>query len=239
MLAVGVDPPAELVAVGERVVVARCDPGSKTAVLTEREHLRTVLARDLGGVVGRSVVDHEHVDVRQLGVKLFENVRKVRLLVPGRDEHERASGSRHGARLHDIRGASCNRRRPLRSRTWSTWEEPTFADVLEARRWIAPYLAPTPLYAYPLLDEVVGADVFVKHENHQPVGAFKVRGGVNLVGQLDRAERERGVFGASTGNHGQSIAYAARLFGVQRDDLRARGGEPREGRLDARASGQR
>ena len=97
----------------------------------------------------------------------------------------------------------------------AAWEEPTFADVLEARRWIAPYLAPTPLYAYPLLDEVVGTEVFVKHENHQPVGAFKVRGGVNLVGQLDRAERERGVFGASTGNHGQSIAYAARLFGVQ------------------------
>jgi threonine dehydratase len=91
---------------------------------------------------------------------------------------------------------------------------PTLADVLDARRRIAPYLRPTPLYGYGALDEVVGAEVFVKHENHQPVGAFKVRGGVNLVSQLDEQERERGVIAASTGNHGQSIAYAARLFGV-------------------------
>jgi threonine dehydratase len=91
---------------------------------------------------------------------------------------------------------------------------PTFADVLEARRRIAPHLRPTPLYRYPGLDALVGTTVFVKHENHQPVGAFKVRGGVNLVSQLNAEERERGVIAASTGNHGQSIAYAARLFGV-------------------------
>jgi threonine dehydratase len=60
----------------------------------------------------------------------------------------------------------------------------------------------------------VGTDVVVKHENHQPVGAFKVRGGVNLVSQLSAEERRRGVIAASTGNHGQSIAYAAHLFGV-------------------------
>ena len=54
----------------------------------------------------------------------------------------------------------------------------------------------------------------MKHENHQPTGAFKVRGGVNLVSQLSAAERERGLVCASTGNHGQSIAYAAELFGV-------------------------
>jgi threonine dehydratase len=93
-------------------------------------------------------------------------------------------------------------------------EAPTFADVLDARRRIAPYLRPTPLYRYPALDELLGAAVFVKHENHQPVGAFKVRGGVNLVSQLSSDESERGVVTASTGNHGQSIAYAARLFGV-------------------------
>src|SRR3954468_10120773 len=92
---------------------------------------------------------------------------------------------------------------------------PTFADVLEARRRIAPHLRPTPLYRYPALDELVGAEVHVKHENHQPIGAFKVRGGVNLVSQLSADERERGVIAASTGNHGQSIAYAARLFGVR------------------------
>jgi threonine dehydratase len=60
----------------------------------------------------------------------------------------------------------------------------------------------------------VGAEVWVKHENHQPTGAFKVRGGVNLVSQLSDEERERGLVCASTGNHGQSIAYAAGLFGV-------------------------
>jgi len=54
-----------------------------------------------------------------------------------------------------------------------------------------------------------------KHENYQPIGAFKVRGGVNLISQLSPGERERGVIAASTGNHGQSVAYAARLFGVK------------------------
>ena len=92
---------------------------------------------------------------------------------------------------------------------------PTLADVLEARRSIAPHLRPTPLYGYASLDELLGTEVFVKHENHQPVGAFKVRGGVNLVSRLTPDERRRGVIAASTGNHGQSIAFAARLFGVQ------------------------
>ena len=95
------------------------------------------------------------------------------------------------------------------------WEFPTLADVYEARLRIAPHLRPTPLYGYPALDELVGTEVLVKHENHQPIGAFKVRGGVNLVAQLSADERERGVVTASTGNHGQSIAYAARLFGVR------------------------
>jgi threonine dehydratase len=94
------------------------------------------------------------------------------------------------------------------------WAPPTIADVLEAKRRIAPYLRPTPLYRYAGIDELLGTEVFVKHENHQPVGAFKVRGGVNLISQLPTEERERGVISASTGNHGQSIAYAARLFGV-------------------------
>ena len=95
------------------------------------------------------------------------------------------------------------------------WQVPTLADVLEARRRISPHLRPTPLYGYATLNELLDAEVFVKHENHQPVGAFKVRGGVNLVSQLNAEERERGVIAASTGNHGQSLAYAARLFGVE------------------------
>jgi threonine dehydratase len=96
----------------------------------------------------------------------------------------------------------------------ATLPVPTFADVLQARRRIAPYLRPTPLFPYAALSELVGTQVWVKHENHQPVGAFKVRGGVNLVAQLSAEERERGVIAASTGNHGQSIGYAAGLFGV-------------------------
>jgi threonine dehydratase len=92
---------------------------------------------------------------------------------------------------------------------------PDLADVLAARQRIAPYLRPTPLYRYPALDALTGVQVWVKHENHQPVGAFKVRGGVNLVSQLSADERRRGVIAASTGNHGQSVAYAADLFGVR------------------------
>lgn len=96
----------------------------------------------------------------------------------------------------------------------TTWEIPGFADVLAARRRIAPHLPRTPLFRYPQLDELVGTEVHVKHENHQPVGAFKVRGGVNLVAQLSDDERERGLIASSTGNHGQSLAFAGRLFGV-------------------------
>jgi threonine dehydratase len=92
---------------------------------------------------------------------------------------------------------------------------PTFKDVLAASRRIAPYLRPTPLYRYAPLDELLGAAVWVKHENYQPVGAFKIRGGVNLIASLDEEEKRRGVVTASTGNHGQSIAFAARLFGVK------------------------
>jgi threonine dehydratase len=93
-------------------------------------------------------------------------------------------------------------------------QTPEFRDVLLAQRQIRPYLPRTPLHSYPALNDLIGAEVYVKHENYQPVGAFKVRGGVNLISQLSPAERERGVIAASTGNHGQSVAYAARLFGV-------------------------
>ncbi|HEM62212.1 MAG TPA: threonine/serine dehydratase [Chloroflexi bacterium] len=97
----------------------------------------------------------------------------------------------------------------------SSLQPPTFQDVLAARKRIAPYLRPTTLYRYPLLDELIGGEAWVKHENHQPVGAFKVRGGVNLAAQLTADERKRGLITASTGNHGQSVAYGARLFGVR------------------------
>ncbi len=92
---------------------------------------------------------------------------------------------------------------------------PDFRDVLDAQRQIRPYLARTPLHTYPAVNELIGAEVFIKQENYQPVGAFKVRGGINLVSRLSPEERARGVITASTGNHGQSVAYAARLFGVR------------------------
>lgn len=92
---------------------------------------------------------------------------------------------------------------------------PEFIDILAARKRIAPYLARTPLHRYAALDELLGCAAFVKHENHQPVGVFKIRGAVNLISAMTAQERARGVVTASTGNHGQSIAYAARLFGVR------------------------
>ena len=92
---------------------------------------------------------------------------------------------------------------------------PTFQDILRAKQIISRYLPRTPLHCYPALDQLIGARVYVKHENYQPIGAFKVRGGINLMSQLPAEERARGVIAASTGNHGQSVAYAAREFGVR------------------------
>jgi threonine dehydratase len=91
---------------------------------------------------------------------------------------------------------------------------PTMADVAAARDVIAAYLQPTPLLSTPALDELLGCRIYLKCENLQPIGAFKVRGGLFLMSQLTPEERARGVVTASTGNHGQSIAYAAREFGV-------------------------
>ncbi|MBX3053040.1 MAG: pyridoxal-phosphate dependent enzyme [Caldilineaceae bacterium] len=103
---------------------------------------------------------------------------------------------------------------------------PTFTDVLAARRVINRYLRPTPLHSYPLLDELVGAQVWVKHENYQPIGAFKVRGGIAFMAQLPAEQRALGVATASTGNHGQSVAYAARLFGVKAVIVAPEGANP-------------
>jgi threonine dehydratase len=96
----------------------------------------------------------------------------------------------------------------------TTLAAPTLEDVLKARRQIAPYLRPSPLLRQLALDRLTGTETWVKHENHNPTAAFKIRGGVNLVSQLSPEERKRGVIAASTGNHGQSVAYAAKLFGV-------------------------
>jgi threonine dehydratase len=90
---------------------------------------------------------------------------------------------------------------------------PTLQDVYAARTRVYRVVRPTPLIRHPLLDAETGLEIFVKHENHNPTCAFKVRGGLNLVGQLSPDER-RGVITATTGNHGQSIALACQREGV-------------------------
>jgi threonine dehydratase len=96
-----------------------------------------------------------------------------------------------------------------------TWQmtAPTLADIYAARPRVSRVVRPSPLMRHPLLAQELGLDIRVKHENHNPTGAFKVRGGVNLVASLS-AEDRRGVVTATTGNHGQSIALACQREGV-------------------------
>ncbi|NCF69002.1 MAG: pyridoxal-phosphate dependent enzyme [Chloroflexi bacterium] len=103
---------------------------------------------------------------------------------------------------------------------------PTLHDIISARPHVNRFLKPTPLYHYATLSELVGAQVWIKHENHQPIGAFKVRGGLNLAANLDLAARRAGLFTASTGNHGQSIAFAARAFGIKATIAAPEGANP-------------
>jgi threonine dehydratase len=92
----------------------------------------------------------------------------------------------------------------------------TFHDVEAAHDRIARYLSPTPFRRYPRLAALVGHDIdlFVKHENHQPTNSFKIRNGLSFMTALDADERRRGVVAASTGNHGQGIAFGGQLAGV-------------------------
>jgi threonine dehydratase len=91
----------------------------------------------------------------------------------------------------------------------------TVQDILKARQVVSRYLAPTPVLKPDLLREQLGFEVVLKCENLQPIGAFKLRGGVYFMSRLSEQERARGVVSASTGNHAQSIAYAAKLFGAR------------------------
>jgi threonine dehydratase len=91
---------------------------------------------------------------------------------------------------------------------------PALADVYAARERVYRVVRPTPLMRHPLLAAELGIDhLYVKHENHNPTGAFKIRGGLNLIGSLSPDER-RGVITATTGNHGQSIALSCQREGV-------------------------
>lgn len=97
----------------------------------------------------------------------------------------------------------------------ATHSWPSLQDVEAARPRVYASMQPSPMLRHPLLDEWLGCEAWVKHENHNPTGAFKIRGGLNLLAQLSADDRRRGVISASTGNHGQSIAFASRLHGVR------------------------
>ena len=107
---------------------------------------------------------------------------------------------------------------------------PTYDDVLEALPRVHAVLQPTLLRNWPGLSDALGFDLHLKHENHQPVGAFKVRGGINLVGTLSEGERNAGIIGVSTGNHGQSLAFAAKHFGVRCTIVVPKGNNPDKNR---------
>src|SRR4051812_23339389 len=92
----------------------------------------------------------------------------------------------------------------------------TIADVLQARERIRAALPPTPFRGYAPLDEYVGYGirVLVKHENHQPTQAFKVRNALAALTALSEEERKRGVVAATRGNHGQALAWAGKMVGA-------------------------
>jgi threonine dehydratase len=92
---------------------------------------------------------------------------------------------------------------------------PTHADVVRALPIVRQHLRPTALLEWPSLSALLGFRFLVKHENHNPTCAFKVRGGIHLVSRLSEDEKRRGIIGCTTGNHGQSLAYACRVFGVR------------------------
>lgn len=93
--------------------------------------------------------------------------------------------------------------------------EPTFVDVLMARRRLSPHLPPTPFHESLALGEMLGLRLWIKYENHQPTVAFKVRGTLNRMLNLSDQERAQGVVTASAGNHGQGVSWSAGLLGVR------------------------
>ena len=103
----------------------------------------------------------------------------------------------------------------------------SIAEFDAAARLIAPHVPPTPQYAWPLLAEALGVETWVKHENHTPTGAFKVRGGLVFVERLKRERPEiRGLVSATRGNHGQSLAFAARAHGLSATIVVPHGNSP-------------
>jgi threonine dehydratase len=106
------------------------------------------------------------------------------------------------------------------------FHRPTLIDVYKAKITIRPHVTRTPLYHYPTLSNVLGCEIYVKHENHQPIGAFKIRNGVNFYVTMADEVREAGVVTVSTGNHGQSAAYGGRITGVRTCVVMPEGANP-------------
>ena len=97
-----------------------------------------------------------------------------------------------------------------------SFQLPTLDEMESAARLVYAHMPATPQYRWPLLEQAAGTEVWVKHENHTPVGAFKIRGGIVYLDELRRREPGcAGVVGATRGNHGQSMGFAARLAGVK------------------------
>jgi threonine dehydratase len=101
----------------------------------------------------------------------------------------------------------------------------SLGQAMRARAAIKPYLAPVPLRHYPSLDRALGAEVYVKHENFNPTGSFKIRGGINVMHHL-KAGGVKGVVTYSTGNHGSSVATSAEMFGLEAVVVVPRGSNP-------------
>ena len=91
----------------------------------------------------------------------------------------------------------------------------TLEDVRRAELTIRPHLAPTPLLSHPLLSELLGCNAFVKLENIQQIGAFKIRGAINLLATMGEIERRKGIVTATRGNYGAALAQACSMYGVK------------------------
>lgn len=108
---------------------------------------------------------------------------------------------------------------------------PSLAQLETAAALVRTVMPPTPQYCWPLLSRRVGAELWVKHENHTPIGAFKLRGGLVYLDDLRRADPGiAGVISATTGNHGQSIAYAATRLGLAATIVVPHGNSPEKNR---------
>ncbi|AUG52690.1 threonine dehydratase [Thalassospira marina] len=92
----------------------------------------------------------------------------------------------------------------------------TARELMDAAEFVHGYVAPTPAIRWPLIERATGLSIYVKHENHTRLGAFKVRGGLTFCRYLSRSTQIiNGIISATRGNHGQSLAYAASVFGLR------------------------